>query len=194
MANILNSYPLDMNLISISWGGSLPDNKAITNGLGTILLNGLNFNHNLSNEPTNHLIINNFTTILDNPTETINNLIDANIITNDNGDLTDINNNIFINPSNYVNDTPCDDGNTQTTNDGICSGTLVANNTCIGGYTGDYNYNIYCSSQSLTDSNLDNYIGLTSVGTGLNLNNNQLTNVDGLSNLKTFKSLNLSYN
>ena len=136
------------------------------------------------------------------------------MITNTNGSLDNINNNIFINPSNYVNGTSCDDGNVQTINDiytndvcagtnvegqscddgnaqttndtyhdGVCSGTIVANNTCTGGYTGDYNTNIYCANKGLTDSDLDNYIGLTSVNGDLFLHSNQLTNVNGLSNL-----------
>ena len=47
----VSKYPISSDLISVSRGGTLPDKKAITDGLGTILLNGLSINHNLSNKP-----------------------------------------------------------------------------------------------------------------------------------------------
>ena len=56
------------------------------------------------------------------------------MITNDNNDLNNINTNIFINPSNYINGTSCDDNNPQTINDiytnDVCAGDNVEGQSC----------------------------------------------------------------
>ena len=131
----LSLYPLNSNLISKSRGGSINDNVAINDGIGTILIGGLNINHNLSNTPMNNLILNNKDLI--NEGHNITDLIDDNIITNTNGDLININNNPLLLPSGITDGTPCDDNNPQTINDiytnGICSGTNVEGNTCDDG-------------------------------------------------------------
>jgi hypothetical protein len=51
--------------------------------------------------------------------------------------------------------------------------------------TGHYSYYIWCGSRGLNDDNLQNFKALKSVQYGLYLDNNDFTNVDGLSNLKS---------
>jgi len=54
--------------------------------------------------------------------------------------------------------------------------------------TGHYSQSIYCASRGLTDVDLLNFKALKSIGGYLYLNNNSLTNVDGLSNLRNVNS------
>ena len=104
--------------------------------------------------------------------------------------------------------TPCDDNNADTIDDmivnGVCVGTCYdgdnstidtlvdgvctfttnpADNTCTGGFAGDITTDINCDAQALTDSDLDNYVGLTS-GTNIHLENNNFTTLLGLSGLR----------
>jgi hypothetical protein len=88
----------------------------------------------------------------------------------------------------------CEDGDPTTVDllvDGICE-SLIA--SCKNGFSGTVNGSLdgddtdnalNCSSQDLTDEELLNYINLVNVSDDLWLFNNNLTNLDGLSNLET---------
>ena len=60
--------------------------------------------------------------------------------------------------------------------------------------TGHYSQSIDCSYEGLTDEDLLDFKALKSVRYGLYLNNNNLTNVDGLSNLRSVYDLHLNNN
>jgi hypothetical protein len=117
-----------------------------------------------------------------------------------------------------ANGTTCNDNNAATTNDiytnGICAGMLPPNNTCEGGYGGNYdglvncpgltslanwnitgnNLNLIAYINSGTFTNVDSFSGLTGSYRITFTDNPALTNLNGLRNLKAITNVGRFYN
>jgi len=89
-------YPLNKNLTSISRGGTLPDKIALTDGIGTLLINSIDKGKILrSNKDFNKVLLANKDNIVDN-NKTLNQLITNNIIAIDINTTNKINNNVLV--------------------------------------------------------------------------------------------------
>ena len=134
----VSKYPISSDLISVSRGGTLPDKKAITDGIGTVLVGSLNLsNKSYSNKTFNKALFNHRNEIIDND-KSLETLISDGIVVIPNNQLDKINNrNILVditNSSNIPNGTSCNDNNPQTINDiytnNVCTGNNVEGNSC----------------------------------------------------------------
>ena len=121
-----NKYPLSKGTTSISRGGILPDSQAISDGVGDLLIIGINGNRKqISNSTFNNLIKRNKKIIEDNPNTNINNLISNNIIQVSNDKLNKINK-VMGQKLNIPDGKTCNDGNPNTMDD------IYLNNICQG--------------------------------------------------------------
>ena len=134
----VSKYPISSDLISVSRGGTLPDKKAITDGLGSVLIGSLNLSEkSYSNKSFNKELLKSKKNIIDND-KSLENLIIDGIVILDSTTKDKINNrNILVditNSSNIPNGTSCNDNNPQTINDiytnNVCTGNNVEGNSC----------------------------------------------------------------
>jgi len=85
-------YPLNKKLTSISRGGTLPDKKAISDGVGTLII-GVYHRKDLSNKTLNHFLLKYKNDI--NNGHNLSTLINDNIVVNATKTINNINSNGF---------------------------------------------------------------------------------------------------
>jgi len=125
----LIKYPLNNDKVSESRGGTLPDSEAIQDGIGTLLLNSKTYSNsnNFRNNDFNKLLLKYKKNLEENPSKSLNQMINDNMVTINNDVINKINDNSLVTVISNINGTPCDDGNSLT------QGETWINNTCQGG-------------------------------------------------------------
>lgn len=128
-----DKYPIPKEITSVSRGGDLVDNQAVTDGLGVILLHSTQSNNQSNNNlPYNKLLTNNLGMLIMSENN-LKDLIINDVIIVPPLELNLINNgNTFVNGNN-PNGAPCDDLNPITSGEkwisNICTGGIIPNGT-----------------------------------------------------------------
>jgi len=158
--NDFTKYPLNKDMTSVSRGGTLPDKIALTDGVGTLLINSIATGKKTrDNKDYNKVLLANKDNIINN-NKTLNQLITNNIINiNINANtMNKINNNGLVKIHyTHTNGSNCDDNNINTINDiwtnDVCSGTPVGLTRAeLDTLISNYCVNADCSSHKANNS------------------------------------------